>query len=69
MDLETFVSHYFLAEKGYEQEMNFFGKKRTILENKVVAALATTTKSKNETMYSFFIQRHACRNYRRVHCH
>ncbi|HEX6889150.1 MAG TPA: hypothetical protein VF141_00600 [Chryseolinea sp.] len=32
-----FTSHYFLAEKGYEQEMTFFGQNRTVLENKVIA--------------------------------
>ncbi len=35
-----FTSHYFLAEKGYEHEMTFFGKKRTVLENKVIGPLA-----------------------------
>jgi len=45
-----FTSHYFLAEKGYEQEMTFFGKKRTVLENKVIGPLGTmgTKKTKNE---------------------
>jgi glycosyltransferase involved in cell wall biosynthesis len=45
-----FTNHYFLAEKGYEHEMNFFGKKRTVLENKVIGPLAITApkKSKNE---------------------
>ena len=41
---KTFVSHYFLAEKSYEKEMNFFGTRKTILENKVVLP-ATTTKT------------------------
>lgn len=31
-----FVDHYFLAEKGYEHEMRFFGTKRAVLENKLV---------------------------------
>ena len=33
---KAFVSHYFLAEKAYKQEMTFFGTKKTILENKTV---------------------------------
>jgi glycosyltransferase involved in cell wall biosynthesis len=45
-----FTSHYFLAEKGYEQEMAFFGKERTVLENKAIGPedIAETKKSKNE---------------------
>jgi hypothetical protein len=47
-----FTSHYFLAEKGYVHEMTFFGKKRTVLENKVIGPLAITgpKKSKNENL-------------------
>jgi len=47
-----FTCHYFLAEKGYEHEMTFFGKKRTVLENKVIGPLAITApkKSKNENL-------------------
>jgi glycosyltransferase involved in cell wall biosynthesis len=30
-----YVDHFFLAEKGYEQELKFVNKKYTILENKV----------------------------------
>jgi len=33
---KLFVDHYFLAERAYETEMNFFGTKKTILENKLV---------------------------------
>ena len=45
-----FTSHYFLAEKGYEREMTYFGKKKTVLENKVIGPLTITgtKKSKNE---------------------
>ena len=30
-----YVDHFLLAEKGYEQEMNFFGNRSTVVENKV----------------------------------
>ena len=43
-----FTNHYFLAEKGYEHEMTFFGKKRTVLENKVIGPLAMTAPKKNK---------------------
>ena len=45
-----FTSHYFLAERGYEREMTFFGKKRTVLENKAIGPvdITETQKSKNE---------------------
>lgn len=40
---KLFVDHYFLAEKSYENEMSFFGKKLTILENKLVDSNAETS--------------------------
>jgi glycosyltransferase involved in cell wall biosynthesis len=36
-----YVDHFFLAEKGYEQELKFPGKKSTVLENKVNMATVT----------------------------
>lgn len=33
--LSSFVNHFFLAEKGYENEISFPGKNFTVLENKV----------------------------------
>ncbi|HMG93880.1 MAG TPA: hypothetical protein VK589_27665 [Chryseolinea sp.] len=42
-----FIVHYFLAEKGYEGEMSFFGKNRTVLENKVIALSPATTSKKS----------------------
>lgn len=44
---KLFVDHYFLAEKGYEHEMTFFGKKSTTLENKLLDS-AIDIKSKRE---------------------
>jgi hypothetical protein len=40
-----FVDHYFLAEKAYENEMSFFGSKKTILENKLVDSETNTSPS------------------------
>lgn len=34
------VDHFFLAEKGYETELNFPGKNKTVLENKVQIAVS-----------------------------
>jgi glycosyltransferase involved in cell wall biosynthesis len=47
MTSRLFTSHYFLAEKGYEQEMMFFGKNRTVLENKVIHKPAVTVSKKS----------------------
>jgi hypothetical protein len=42
-----FTSHYFLAEKAYEQEMTFFGINRTVLENKVIGPPTATISKKS----------------------
>jgi hypothetical protein len=42
-----FVDHYFLAERGYEHEMTFFGKKKTVIENKVVGPVDASKMQKD----------------------
>jgi hypothetical protein len=34
--MSRFVDHFFLAEKGYEQELSFPGERKIVLENKVL---------------------------------
>jgi hypothetical protein len=46
---KLFIDHYFLAEKGYEKEMNFFGLKKTVLENKLVDSETGTISKRNVT--------------------
>ena len=43
-----FVHHYFLAEKAYAHEMNFFRTRRTVLENKLVDSAADTIAKRNK---------------------
>lgn len=35
-----YIDHFFLAEKGYEQELKFPGNKKTVLENKVLVPVS-----------------------------
>jgi glycosyltransferase involved in cell wall biosynthesis len=47
--LVPFFHWSFLAEKGYEKEMHFFGKKYTVIENKVVVPKAFSRKPKDDS--------------------
>jgi glycosyltransferase involved in cell wall biosynthesis len=42
------INHFILAERGYEKEIWFTGKRRTILENKVKKIESTFAKKSNE---------------------
>ena len=50
----VFVTHFFLAERSYQDELSFHGRRYSVIENKVIrpATLALPARNKNAFLFS-----------------